>query len=86
MGFASLKSPAFASGYVSGDKLYLAVWNLGGKSPLAVKLDGDIVSCKVGYPASLKTEYSIDGNTLTVNFDEEYMARFFEITLDKSGK
>ena len=82
MGFADFRDTAFASGYkVDGKHLYLAVWNLGGDKPLEIKLDATIKSCKVGYPANLPTDYTTLGDTLTVKFDTEYMARFFEIEL-----
>ena len=82
MGFADFRDTAFASGYiVDGKRVYLAVWNLGGDKPLSITLDGNIKSCKVGYPVSLPTNFTVSGNQLTVSFTTEYMARFFEIEL-----
>jgi len=82
LGFADFKDTAFASGYTVGNKLYLAVWNLGGTEPLTIPLARRVKSCSVGYPKSLKTDYTLSENSLTVRFTEQYMGRFFEIELD----
>ncbi len=79
MGFADFTKQNFASGYVADNKLYLAVWNLGGKDSLSVTLDKPIKNIKVGYPESLNTDFVVKDNILTVNFNTPYMARFFEI-------
>ncbi|MBR2343198.1 MAG: alpha-galactosidase [Clostridia bacterium] len=82
-GFADFRDKAVASGYiVDGHKLYLALWNLGSDKPLTVELGRKIKSCRVGYPNSLPTDFTAEGTTLTVKFDKEYMARFFEIEVE----
>lgn len=83
VGFACYEDTHAASGFISDDKhLFLAVWNLGAKSSFSIPMGRRIVSAKVGYPASMKCDFSVNGDTLTVNFDNDYMARFFEIELD----
>lgn len=83
LGFSNYEDKNLASGYiVDGKKIYLAVWHLGGEDTLEIPLDRPIKSCKVGFPSSLRTDFSVCGNKLTVNFDEEYMARFFEIDIE----
>ena len=80
LGFSNYEDKALASGYIVDDKkIYLAVWNIGSDGTLEIPLDREIKSCKVGYPAMLNTDFTVDGNKLTVKFHEEYMARFFEI-------
>ena len=64
------------------EKLYLAVWNLGGEKKMTVPLDGLCVkSARVAYPLSLKTEFTYGPSSLTVEFTEEHQARIFEIAL-----
>ena len=80
LGFSNYEDKSLASGYIVDDKkIYLAVWNMGGNTPLEIPFHKSIKSCKVGFPASLPTDFSVEDNKLTVKFHEEYMARFFEI-------
>ena len=83
LGFSNYEDKSLASGYiVDGKKLYLAVWNIGGERKFNIPLDRRIGSARVGYPANVKTDFTVSDNVLTVNFDNDYMARFFEIELD----
>ena len=84
LGFSDYEDTAIASGYiVDNKKVYLAVWNLGGEETFSIPLDRKIKSAKVGYPTNMPTDYEVDGNVLTVRFNTDYMARFFEIELEQ---
>ncbi len=65
-------------------KLLLAVWNLGGERELRIPLtDLQPVGARVAYPADARgVTYTLDANTLTVHFTEDYQARMLEITLN----
>ena len=70
-------------GLVNNKKIILGVWNTSGK-PRAIKVDlskYNIKSIKVGYPTSLKTDFSFDTSKqyLEVTFSEEYGGRIFEV-------
>lgn len=81
-GFVNFGMPFAASGITFGKKIYLAVWKLGGAGSFSVPIKEGIAKVKVGYPESLKTEFTFDKNSLQVKFDkDEPSARFFEIEI-----
>lgn len=82
-GFTDFHKKNAACGLKTENNVYLAVWNLGDNKPVTVNLDYPIKSVTVGYPKKMKTDFSIEGNTITVNFPCEYSARFFEIEIKK---
>jgi hypothetical protein len=64
------------------NKLYLAVWNLGGEKAVSISLAGlSPKSLKVAYPLSNKLDARLTGNTLEIDFTENYQARMLEIEL-----
>ena len=82
LGYAAFGDTHLAAGLLTEEKLYLAVWNLGGEKKMTVPLDGLCVkSARVAYPLSLKTEFTYGPSSLTVEFTEEHQARIFEISL-----
>ncbi len=81
LGFTDFSEKNIASGFKNGNKIYLAVWRLGGKERLTVPINEEIKRVKVGYPEKLKTEFCYDEKSLTVCLPEEYSAVFFEIEL-----
>ena len=64
-----------------GNSIYLAVWNLGGETPVTVTLENRIKAVKIGYPKKIPTDFTANGNVLTVRCPCEYSARFFEIEI-----
>lgn len=81
-GYAKKGDPTVAVGIRSKEKLFLAVWNLGGEEEVRIPLEGLAVkTVKVGYPASLPTEYTFDKDGLRIRFTEKEQARLFEIDL-----
>lgn len=83
LGLTRFGKKQVAAGLWHGDRLLLAVWNLGGESELVVPLtDLHPASARVLYPGDPRgvTCTQADG-TLTVHFTEKYQARMLEITL-----
>lgn len=68
-------------GLIKGNKLFLAVWNVSGKSERKIDLGKAIRSVKVVYPARNRIEFVANDNVLSVAFTESAQARFFEIDL-----
>jgi alpha-galactosidase len=81
-GFAKFGDKTVASGLICGEKLYLAVWNLGGERHVDISLpEIDVKDVKVAYPLSLETKFTFDKSSLTVDFTEDMQARIFEISI-----
>ena len=80
IGFAEFGDKYVVSGFKARNKIYLAVWNTGGKKPIEVPIKEEIDSVVVGYPTSVGTSYWFEKDILIVDFDQQYQARFFEIT------
>ncbi len=83
LGFTSFGVPYAACGLKADKKLYLAVWNLGGKREVCIPIPEGILAVTVGYPCSLESDFAFNENALTVRFDEKYAARVFEIETGK---
>jgi hypothetical protein len=82
LGFTNFGKTLVTSGLLTGEKLYLAVWNLGGEKKVSIPLDGlSPKSVRVAYPASNTLEVRLTGNTLEIEFTEDYQARMFEIEI-----
>jgi alpha-galactosidase len=82
LGFTNFGKTLVASGLLTDEKLYLAVWNLGGEKKVSIPLE-DIApkSAKVAYPACNALEYRLEGNNIEIEFTEDYQARMFEIEI-----
>ncbi len=83
LGLMSFGAPYAACGLKTADRIYLAVWNLGGESKICIPIPEQIHSVRVGYPQTLKTDFTFTANALTVRFEEKYAARVFEIETEK---
>lgn len=80
-GYSMFGDTLVAAGIRTENKVYLAVWNLGGERHVELPLpEISVKAAKVVYPVSLPTEFSFTENSLTVDFTEDYQARFFELT------
>ncbi|MBQ3493267.1 MAG: alpha-galactosidase [Clostridia bacterium] len=60
-------------------KAYLGVWNLTKAGEFTVKLHSNIAHACISYPKNESLDFSFNGNLLTVKFEKEIQARFFEI-------
>ena len=80
IGFTNFGKTLVVSGLLTDKKLYLAVWNLGGEKNVSIPL-GEITpkSASVAFPANNKVNCGLDGNTLNIQFTEDYQARMLEI-------
>ncbi|MBQ8409613.1 MAG: alpha-galactosidase [Clostridia bacterium] len=82
IGFTNFGKKLVASGLLCEDKLYLAVWNLGGERMVRIPLDGITPkSAKVAYPTCSAIEYKLEGGNLCISFTEDIQARMLEIEL-----
>ena len=82
IGFTNFGKTLVASGLLSPDKLYLAVWNLGGEKNVSIPLAGlSPKSLKVAYPLSNTLDAKLNDNILEIDFTEDYQARMLEIEL-----
>ena len=88
-GYAAFGDRTVSSGFVSGGRLYLAVWGLdaGGMS-FRIPFGGGMRarSVRVGYPVCLPTDFSWAPDALTVRFSAPYQARLFEVELEETVK
>ena len=82
IGFTNFGKTLVVSGLLTDKKLYLAVWNLGGEKNVSIPLD-EITpkSASVAFPANNKVNCGLDGNTLNIQFTEDYQARMLEIDI-----
>ena len=82
IGFTNFGKPLVASGLLTANKLYLAVWNLGGEREVKIPLEGITPkSAKIAYPACNSVEHKLDNGNLCISFTDDYQARMFEIEL-----
>ncbi len=82
-GFTDFYKDKVASGFVSGKKLYLAAWNLGGDGVMEIPVDiGAVQGAKIAYPLRSKEELTFTANGVTLKLKPgSYTARFLEIDL-----
>lgn len=82
-GFTDFRQDTVISGLRYDKKVYLAVWNLGGKRKKQVSLDDKISNARITYPncKNDNSKLKVKGNKLIVELPEEYSARFIEIEL-----
>ena len=77
-GFASFKSKYVSTGLTNGDKAYLSVWSTGGGSSFLIPLKG-YTKARCVYPKKNSLAYSLNNGVLTIEFNEPYQARLFEL-------
>jgi alpha-galactosidase len=82
LGYAKFGDTLVSVGIKAEDKLYLAVWNLGGNQDVTLPLpEIKVKNATVAYPTSLPTDFTYTQDSITVRFTENVQARIFEITL-----
>ena len=84
LGLTRFGKKQVAAGLLHEGKLLLAVWNLGGEREMRIPLaDLQPVGARIAYPADARgTTCTLDADTVTVHFTEDYQARMLEITLN----
>ncbi len=78
IGFNKFSNDWVVAGFETDEKLYLAVWNLGGSLHREIPLKG-YRSAVCSYPKANTLSFGYENDTLTVDFTEKYQARFFEL-------
>ncbi len=78
LGFTNFEQKCVAAGFKSKDKLYLAVWNLGGERRVEIPVAG-YLKAKCSYPCSNKLNFDLKNDLLIIDFSCDYQARFFEL-------
>lgn len=82
LGFSTFRDDVLASGFRTGKKLYLAVWNMRGIKRADICLPELVpVSARLTFPTDMPVDFYLKGNMLSIDFNKEYQARFFEINL-----
>jgi len=84
MGFTRFGDDLVVCGFETGEKIYLAVWNLAkeGREVNIPLIGKSITNAKIAYPSSSQTPFNVEnGNVLNVRFENGEMARFFEINI-----
>ena len=67
------------AGYRFEDRIYLAVWNLGGDLSMSICLKKKLTKVLVEYPLNSFVTVEIDGDFLRVRFTENIQACFLEV-------
>lgn len=79
-GFTQFEAHCVSSGFTSGDKLYLAVWNLSEDNlTRTIQVGKQYSSVTCTYPKDNKLSFELFDGTLTVHFTQKNQARFFEL-------
>ncbi len=78
LGFKRINDKLVACGLKAEDKLYLAVWNLSGDKKAKIPVAG-YNSAVCAYPKNNKLKFRVKKGELTVKFDKDCQARFFEL-------
>lgn len=81
IGFNEFGQKHIAAGIKTDDKIYLAVWNLGGEKVFLIDTGYDVVNAKTGYPRNENIDCETDKKSLKIKFSESYQARIIEITI-----
>jgi alpha-galactosidase len=79
-GFTHFGAWDVSAGLKDGDKIYLAVWNLGTNGDVRVQIP-NVQNVTVGYPQNTEASFAWDEEKLTVSFPRTNMAVFIEIEL-----
>ena len=79
-GFTSFGADNVCAGLQDGNRIYLAVWNLGQGKQVQVNIP-NIENAHVGFPQMTEATVTWDREVLTVSFPREKMAVFLEIEL-----
>ena len=84
LGLTRFDNTLVASGLTDGNKLFLAVWNLGGDRTVEIPLAAyHPKSVRIAYPTApaYAIPCSLQSGTLRVEFSQDVQARMLEITL-----
>jgi alpha-galactosidase len=80
-GLTDFRKEQVASGFVSGNTLYLAVWHLKGDNVVNVPIPEGVKSAKIAFPSASDTALTVSEDGITLTFPREEGAAFLEIDL-----
>lgn len=78
LGFTNFGRHHISSGLKYKDKIYLAVWNLGGKKEFFIPLQKEIKNLRIAYPKKTLVRVSTTKERIIVKFSATYQACFLE--------
>ncbi len=79
MGFTSFGEKVVTAGFKTAEKIYLAVWNLGGRADISIPM-GNVKQATLAYPKNATADYVLKGGEFKVCLDGK-TARFFEMEI-----
>ena len=79
-GFTGFGAPNVCAGLRDGNKIYLAVWNLGDAEKVRANIP-NVKHVSVGYPRTSDVRVTWDQDAVTVDFPRECMAVFLEVEI-----
>lgn len=78
-GFTDFYQKEVASGFISGNKLYLAVWNVGGDGNMEIEIpEFEVKSANISYPKQAKERIRAEKHKISLTIAGKYAARFIE--------
>lgn len=80
-GFAHFGDEHVAAGLKTERKAYLSVYCLGKSGEFSVCVGKEYKKAVCAYPKANELEFSLENGVLTVNFTEDFQARFFELEI-----
>jgi len=80
-GFTSFGEEHIVAGFKTAEKIYLAVWCLGGDSTVTTAIKEPVKGVKIAYPSHTSTRASVKDGELQVTFNGVQQAAFIEIQL-----
>lgn len=78
LGFTSFGEKHVAAGFEAQGKLYLAVWNPGGKKELRIPLGTPVAKVRVAYPQASPVRVRTAGAALEIAFTKPFQSCFLE--------
>ncbi len=81
LGFTDFSEKQVCAGFKTGQKMYLAVWNLDKARDIRVPLREQIDSAHIAYPSAGNAVLDIEESSITVAFPEANSAVFLEVQL-----
>ncbi len=80
-GFARLGDEHIAAGLKTKGKAYLSVYSSGKSGRFSVDVGKEYKKAVCAYPKANELAFSLENGVLTVEFTEDYQARFFELEI-----
>ena len=79
-GFTGFGAQSVCAGLRDGNRIFLAVWNLGKAGQVRADIAG-VKDVRIGYPTECDANVTWDNSSVTVDFPRDCMAAFLEIEI-----